>query len=53
MKLKSKYDCEEGQIIFGNIVNKALENLTNLLKYDIWYNLILDWYKIQGTYTSF
>ena len=37
---------EQGQIIFGNIVNKALENSTNLWKYDIWYTLILDWYKI-------
>ena len=36
---------EQGQIIFGNIVNIALENLTNLWKYeyDIWYTLILDW----------
>ena len=25
---------EQGQIIFGNIVNKALENSTNLWKYD-------------------
>ena len=28
---------EQGQILFGNIVNIALENLTNLWKYDIWY----------------
>ena len=27
---------EQGQIIFGNIVNIALENSTNLWKYDIW-----------------
>ena len=27
---------EQGQIIFGDIVNKALENSTNLWKYDIW-----------------
>ena len=32
--------------IFGNTVNIALENLTNLWKYDIWYTLILDWYEI-------
>ena len=37
---------EQGHISFGNIVNVALENLTNLWKYDIWYTLILDWYKI-------
>ena len=37
---------EQGQIIFGNIVNKAFENSTNLWKYDIWYTLILDGYKI-------
>ena len=37
---------EQGQISFGNIVNVALENLTNLWKYDIWCILILDWYKI-------
>ena len=40
------YLLEQGQVIFGNIVNIALENLTNLWKYDIWYALILDWYKI-------
>ena len=28
---------EQGQIIFGNIVNIALENSTNLWKYDILY----------------
>ena len=34
--------------IFGNTVNIALENSTNLWKYGIWYTLILilDWYKI-------
>ena len=32
---------EPGEISFGNIVNVALENLTNLWKYDIWYTLIL------------
>ena len=32
--------------IFGNTVNIALENSTNLWKYDIWYTLILDWYEI-------
>ena len=32
--------------IFGNTVNIALENLTNLWKNDIWYTLILDWYEI-------
>ena len=37
---------EQGQIIFGNIVNKALENSTNLWKYDIWYTLMLDRYEI-------
>ena len=37
---------EQGHITFGTIVNKALENSTNLWKYDIWYTLILDWYKI-------
>ena len=37
---------EQGQTIFGNIVNKALENSTNLWKYDIWYTLILDWFEI-------
>ena len=31
--------------IFGNTISIALENLTNLWKYDIWYTLILDWYK--------
>ena len=36
----------KGKFFFGNIVNKALENSTNLWKYDIWYTLILDWYKI-------
>ena len=30
------------QIIFGNMVNTTLENLTNLWKYDMWYNLIPD-----------
>ena len=33
---------EQGQIFFGNIVNKALENSANLWKDDIWYTLILD-----------
>ena len=33
---------EQGQIFFGNIVHKALENSTNLWKYDICYTLILD-----------
>ena len=28
---------EQGQIFFGNMVNIALENLTNLCKYGIWY----------------
>ena len=28
--------------IFGNTVNIALENSTNLWKYDIWYTSILD-----------
>ena len=37
---------EQEQIIFGNIVNIALENSTNLWNYDIWCALILDWYKI-------
>ena len=37
---------QQGQIIFGNIINKALDNSTNLWKYNIWYTLILDWYKI-------
>ena len=32
--------------IFGNTVNIALENLTNLWKNDIWYTLVLDWYEI-------
>ena len=32
--------------IFGNTVNIALENLTNLWKYDLWCTLILDWYEI-------
>ena len=35
--------------IFGNTVNIALENSTNLWKYDIWYTLILDWYEILDT----
>ena len=35
--------------IFGKTVHIALENLTNLWKYDIWYTLILHWYKIYGT----
>ena len=33
---------EQGQVIFGNIVNIALENLTNLWKYDIGYTSILN-----------
>ena len=37
---------EQGEIAFSHIVNVALENLTNLWKFDIWYTLILDWYKI-------
>ena len=37
---------EQGQINFGNVVSIALENSTNLRKYDFWYTLILDWYKI-------
>ena len=37
---------EQGQIILGNIVNIALENSTNLWKYDIWYTSILDGYEI-------
>ena len=37
---------EQGQILFGNIVNLALENPTNLWKYDILCALILDWYEI-------
>ena len=37
---------EQGQIIFGNIGSIALENLTNLWKYDTWYTLMLVWYKI-------
>ena len=38
---------EEGQILFGNIVNFALENPTNLWKYDIMCTLILDWYETE------
>ena len=34
---------EQVQITFGNMVNIALENSTNLRKYDICYILILDW----------
>ena len=37
---------EQGQIISGNIVNIALENSTNLWKYDILYALLQDWFKI-------
>ena len=36
----------QGRVIFGNIVNIALENSTNLWKYDIGYTLVLDWYEI-------
>ena len=36
---------ELGEIIFGNMVNIALENSTYSWKYDIWYTLILDWYE--------
>ena len=39
---------EQGQINFGNIVNIALENLTNLWKYDICYTLILDGTKFRA-----
>ena len=36
----------QGQVIFGNTVNIALENSTNLWKYDIGYTVILNWYEI-------
>ena len=37
---------EQGQILFGNMVNLAVENATNLWKYYILYISILDWDKI-------
>ena len=37
---------EQGQILFGYMVNLAVENATNLWKYYILYISILDWYKI-------